>query len=82
MVFSFLFLCIYFINMKKTLIGPLLTVIGLALIGAMFVYFYLSINKLEKKLMAVQAATVEDSSKITAIVNFFNANVNAQTNKN
>lgn len=67
--------------MKKSLIGPLLAVVGLALIGAMFVYFYLSINKIEKKLMAVQTATVEDSSKITAIVNFFNANLNAQTNK-
>jgi len=67
--------------MKKSLIGPLLAVIGLALIGAMFVYFYLSINKIEKKLMAVQTSTIEDSSKITAIVNFFNANLNAQTNK-
>lgn len=67
--------------MKKSLIGPLLTVIGLALIAAMFIYFYISINKMEKKLMAVQAVTVEDSSKITAIVNFFNANINAQTNK-
>ncbi len=67
--------------MKKSLIGPLLTIVGLALIGAMFVYFYLSINRLEKKLMAVQTATVEDSNKITAIVNFFNANLNAQTNK-
>lgn len=67
--------------MKKSLIGPLLTVIGLALIAAMFIYFYISINKMEKKLVAVQAVTVEDSSKITAIVNFFNANINAQTNK-
>lgn len=67
--------------MKKSLIGPLLVVVGLALIGAMFVYFYLSLNKIEKKLMAVQTATIEDSSKITAIVNFFNANLNAQTNK-
>ena len=68
--------------MKKSLIGPILTVIGLALIGAMFIYFYISLNKIEKKLMAVQTMTVEDSSKITAIVNFFNANINAQTNKN
>lgn len=71
----------FFINMKKTLIGPLLTVIGLALIGGMFVYFYISINRIEKKLVTVQTATVEDANKITAIVNFFNANLNAQTNK-
>jgi len=33
--------------------------------------------------MAVQTAIAEDSSKITAIVNFFNANTNtnAQTNQ-
>jgi len=68
--------------MKKTIIGPLLTVIALLLIGGMFVYFYVSLNRLEKKLTAAQTVTVEDSSKITAIVNFFNANLNAQTNKN
>ncbi len=67
--------------MKKTMIGPLLTVIGLILIGALFAYFYISINRLEKKVMAIQAATVEDSGKISAIVNFFNANLNAQTDK-
>lgn len=67
--------------MKKTLIGPVLTVIALVLIGGMFVYFYISLNRLEKKVIAVQTVTVEDSSKITAIVNFFNANINAQTNK-
>jgi len=67
--------------MKKSLIGPLLTVIALVLIGAMFVYFYVSLNRLDKKIMAVQTTTIEDSNKITAIVNFFNANVNAQTNK-
>ena len=67
--------------MKKTLIGPILTIVGLVLILGMFVYFYLSINKIEKKLMAAQTATVEDANKITAIVNFFNANLNAQTNK-
>jgi len=67
--------------MKKTLIGPLLTVIGLALIGAMIVYFYIAVNRLEKQLMTVQTAVVDNSNKITAVVNFLNANINAQTNK-
>jgi hypothetical protein len=67
--------------MKKKLIGPLLAVIGLALLGAMLVYFYISVNRLEGKLTAVQTAVADNSSKITAIVNFFNSNVNAQTNK-
>lgn len=67
--------------MKKKLIGPLLAVIGLALLGAMLVYFYVSINRLEGKLTSVQTAVADNSSKITAIVNFFNSNINAQTNK-
>jgi CHASE3 domain sensor protein len=67
--------------MKKKLIGPLLAIIGLALLGAMLVYFYISVNRLEDKLTAVQTAVADNSSKITAIVNFFNSNVNAQTNK-
>lgn len=67
--------------MKKTLIGPLLTVIGLALIGAMLVYFYISVNRLEKKLMTVQTSIVDNSNKITSVVNFLNSNINAQTNK-
>jgi hypothetical protein len=67
--------------MKKTLIGPILTVIALLLVGGMFVYFYISINRLDKKLMTIQTAIAQDSGKITAIVNFFNTNANAQTNK-
>lgn len=67
--------------MKKTLIGPILTVLVLVLVGAMFVYFYVSLGRLEKKFLAVQTVVVEDSNKITSIVNFFNANINAQTNK-
>lgn len=67
--------------MKKTLIGPLLTIILLVLLAAMFVYFYLQLNRLEKKLIAQQTVISTDSGKITAIVNFFNASTNAQSNK-
>ncbi|MFA5184064.1 MAG: hypothetical protein WC456_00895 [Patescibacteria group bacterium] len=68
--------------MKKTLIGPILTVIAIILIGGMFVYFYVSLNRLEKKLTTIQTAIADDSGKIGAIVSFFNANSNAQTNQN
>jgi len=67
--------------MKKSFICPILTVVALALIGAMFIYFYLSLNRLDNRVIAVQSTIVTDSSKITAIVNFFNSNANAQTNK-
>lgn len=67
--------------MKKSFIGPLLTVIAVALLGAMFIYFYVTLNRLENRVMAVQTTYAQDSAKITQIVNFFNANANAQTNK-
>jgi flagellar basal body-associated protein FliL len=67
--------------MKKSFITPLITIIILVLLGAMFVYFYVTLNRLEKKITTVQTAIADDSGKISAIVNFFNANTNAQTNK-
>ncbi len=67
--------------MKKSFIGPLVTIIILVLLGAMFVYFYVQLNRTEKKMLEAQTAIAQDSAKITAIVNFFNTNLNAQNNK-
>lgn len=67
--------------MKKSIVGPILTIIVLVLLAAMFTYFYIQLNRLDKKLIAQQTAISTDSAKITAIVNFFNANANTQTNK-
>jgi hypothetical protein len=67
--------------MKKSFVGPLITAIIMLLIVAMFVYVYISLNRLDKKIDAVRQVTVSDSAKITAIVNFFNSATNAQTNK-
>jgi len=62
--------------MKKTLIGPLLVIIVLALLGAMFIYFHVSINRMEKTLIETQTSIADNSGKIQAIVNFFNTNPN------
>ena len=70
---------VFNLSMKKSFIAPLVTTIVLVLIAAMFVFFYISLNRLDKKLIAVQQTIVDDSNKVTAIVNFFNANANAQT---
>ena len=67
--------------MKKSLVGPLITIIVVLLLAASFVYFYVSLNRMDKKITAVQQSIVDDSSKLTAIVNFFNSATNAQTNK-
>jgi len=65
--------------MKKTTVGPLLTIIVMVLLVGMFVYFFLQLNRLDKKLTAANTTISEDSGKISAIVNFFNSNLNAQT---
>lgn len=67
--------------MKKNLIGPLATVIIMIVLAAMFVYFYVSLNRLEKKMIAAQTTIVDDSAKINAVVNFFNSNLNASSNQ-
>lgn len=70
---------IYF--MKKTFVGPLITIIVLILLAAMFIYFFISLNRMDKKITAVQQNIIDDSAKINAIVNFFNSATNAQTTK-
>jgi len=67
--------------MKKAFVGPLITIIVLVLLLAMFVYFYIQLNRQDKKIMTIQQTIAEDSGKINAIVNFFNTNPNAQTNQ-
>jgi hypothetical protein len=67
--------------MKKTLIGPILTVIALVLVLGIFVYFYISLNRLEKRTIDIQNTTVTDAGKVSAIVNFLNSKVNAKTTK-
>lgn len=63
------------------MIGPLLTIIALVLLAAMFIYYYVQLNRLDKKIVAEQTVISTDTGKISAIVNFFNANTNASTNK-
>lgn len=63
------------------MIGPLLTIIALVLLAAMFIYFYVQLNRTDKKIIAEQAVIASDTAKIGAIVNFFNANTNAPANK-
>ncbi len=65
--------------MKKKFTGPLITIIVLVLLGAMFVYFYISLNRMDNKLRTIQTSTVTDSNKISSIVNFINSKTQTQT---
>jgi hypothetical protein len=67
--------------MKKSFIAPFLGIIGAILLAAIFIYFYISLNRLDKKITEMQNNVVKNSNETAAIVNFFNANLNAQNNK-
>ncbi|MFA5131409.1 MAG: hypothetical protein WC467_03200 [Patescibacteria group bacterium] len=67
--------------MKKSFVGPLITSIIVLLVAALFVYFYISLNRMDAKITAVQTSIVDDSTKLTAIVNFFNSAANATPTK-
>ena len=67
--------------MKKSLFGPIVGVIIGLLVIAMFVYVHISLNRMDKKIIEVQQTVVEDSAKISAVVNFFNSSQNEKSNK-
>jgi hypothetical protein len=64
--------------MKKNMLGTLATIIFLLVVAGLLTYFYVSLNRMDKKLAELQTTISQDSAKITSIVNFFNANINAQ----
>lgn len=63
--------------MKKISVSSILTVIVMLLLVALFVYFFLQLNRLDKKAVAVSSTVANNASQISAVVNFFNSNVNA-----
>ncbi len=63
--------------MKKTLVSRIITIVLIVLVAALFVYFYVQISRLGRKIGELQQTTAENSAKVTAIVNFFNASLNA-----
>ncbi len=65
--------------MKKSFVGPIIGGIAILLVAAVFIYFYISLNRMEKQILSVQQTIVEDSGKISAIVNFFNSATDAKT---
>lgn len=63
--------------MKKKPIGLILTIIAFVLLAAMFVYFFISLNKIDEKTQKLAEEVSKNSSQTTAIVNFLNSNLNA-----
>lgn len=71
----------HLIIMKKSFVGPLITGIIMVLVAALFVFVFIMLNRMDKKIIAVQQGVIDNSSKTTSIVNFLNSASNAQTNK-
>ncbi|HPY08916.1 MAG: hypothetical protein ACOX0H_02750 [Patescibacteria group bacterium] len=66
--------------MKKPMLCKLVVIIFLLILGGLFTYFYVTLNRVDKKLNEIQAVVLQDSEKVSGIINFFNANINAQNN--
>jgi hypothetical protein len=64
--------------MKKNMLGNLAAIILILVFAGLLTYFYVSLNRMDKKMTELQTTIGQDSAKITSIVNFFNANLNAQ----
>ena len=64
--------------MKKNSTKNILGVVAMVILAAILVYFFIQLNRIEKKALAIQETAVRDAGTISAVVNFFNANVNAQ----
>lgn len=68
--------------MKNTMINKIAAVVILVLIAGLMIYFYISLNRMDKKLTSIQTVVIENSGTTNEIVNFFNANINAAQNNN
>ncbi len=67
--------------MQKNMLGKLATIIFMVIMAGLFVYFYITLNRVDKKLDDMQTNLTQDGAKISEIVNFFNANLNANANQ-
>lgn len=66
-------------TMKNSSVGPLLTVLVLVVLAAIYGYMYYQINSQEKKMMELQTTIAKDSQTVSGVVNFINASLqNAQ----
>ena len=64
--------------MRKSAVNQLLTIIVLVLLAGLFVYFFIQLNRQDKKIIAIQQTIAQDSGQISAVINFLN---NAQAKK-
>lgn len=69
--------------MRRTSSGPLLIGIGMLIILAIFGYFAFQLYRQDKKIETLKTTVIEDSTKVSSVVNFINSSISnaQQTNK-
>jgi len=68
--------------MKKTSVGPLLTILVLVVLAGIYSYMYYQVNRQEKKMTELQTTIAKDSQTVSGVVNFINSSLqNAQQQK-
>ncbi len=65
--------------MRRTSSTPILIGAALLILIAIFGYFGYQLYRQDKKIESIKTAVIDDGNKITSVVNFINASVNAQT---
>lgn len=62
-------------SMQKSSTGPIMAVLVLVILGALYGYMYYQNNSQEKKINELQNTIVQDSQTVSAVVNFINASL-------
>lgn len=63
---------------KNNVKNNVIAVVALLLLTGVLVFFYIQLNRMEKKALAIQESAVTNAQTMSTVVNFFNANLNAQ----
>ncbi len=64
--------------MRRTSSAPIIIGAALLILIAIFGYFGFQLYRQDKKIEAIKTAVIDDGNKITSVVNFINASLNAQ----
>lgn len=58
---------------KKNVKNYIIAIVALLLLSGVLVYFFVQLNRTEKKALAVQESAVKNAQTISGVVNFFNS---------
>lgn len=62
-------------TMKKNSVGPLLAVLVIVVLAAVYGYMAYKVNRQEKKMDTLQTTIVQDTQTVSGLVNFINTSL-------